>query len=106
MLLATGGYSNDKFGDDALLNKFGAASRKVCHYTKGTTGDGHKLAFGLGAGAVDMQRVQVHPTGFINPEDERAGTKTLAAELLRGAGGIYSLVREPLSPTNSALAIT
>ena len=89
VLLATGGYSNDKFGDDALLNKFAPHLAKFATTnTKGTTGDGHKLAFGLGAGAVDMQRVQVHPTGFINPEDERAGTKTLAAELLRGAGGI------------------
>jgi len=89
VLLATGGYSNDKVGDDALLNKFAPHLAKFATTnTKGTTGDGHKLAFGLGAGAVDMQRVQVHPTGFINPEDETAGTKTLAAELLRGAGGI------------------
>ena len=89
VLLATGGYSNDKHGADALLNKYAPQLTKFATTnTKGTTGDGHKLAFGLGAGAIDMQRVQVHPTGFINPEDERADTKTLAAELLRGAGGI------------------
>ena len=89
VLLATGGYSNDKQGEDALLSKYAPQLTKFATTnTKGTTGDGHKLAFGLGAGAVDMQRVQVHPTGFINPEDEGADTKTLAAELLRGAGGI------------------
>lgn len=89
VLLATGGYSNDRYGDDALLNKYAPQLTKFATTnTKGTTGDGHKLAFKLGAGAIDMQRVQVHPTGFINPEDESADTKTLAAELLRGAGGI------------------
>ena len=89
VLLATGGYSNDKFGDDALLSRYAPQLTKFATTnTRGTTGDGHKLAFGLGAGAVDMQRVQVHPTGFINPQDEHADTKTLAAELLRGAGGI------------------
>ena len=89
VLLATGGYSNDRHGDDALLTKYAPQLTKFATTnTKGTTGDGHKLAFKLGAGAVDMQRVQVHPTGFINPDDESADTKTLAAELLRGAGGI------------------
>ena len=89
VLLATGGYSNDKHGSGALLNMYAPHLTKFATTnTKGTTGDGHKLAFSLGAGAVDMERVQVHPTGFINPEDENADTKTLAAELLRGAGGI------------------
>ena len=31
---------------------------------------------------------QVHPTGFLNPADLAASTKTLCAELLRGGGGV------------------
>jgi succinate dehydrogenase/fumarate reductase flavoprotein subunit len=32
--------------------------------------------------------VQIHPTGFVDPKDPTAKTKTLAAEILRGAGGL------------------
>jgi succinate dehydrogenase/fumarate reductase flavoprotein subunit len=40
--------------------------------TRGTTGDGHKMAFKLGAAAVDLANVQIHPTvgalyKFANP---------------------------------------
>lgn len=37
---------------------------------------------------VDMHRVQVHPTGFIDPVISQARVKFLAAEMLRGEGGI------------------
>lgn len=37
---------------------------------------------------IDMDQIQVHPTGFIDPEDPSAGSKFLAAEALRGLGGI------------------
>ncbi|KAI5285757.1 hypothetical protein KEM52_002302, partial [Ascosphaera acerosa] len=42
----------------------------------------------IGAGVVDMQEVQVHPTGFIDPANTTAPVKILAAEVLRGEGGI------------------
>lgn len=35
-----------------------------------------------------MNKVQLHPTGFIDPKKPTDGTKFLAAEALRGAGGI------------------
>jgi succinate dehydrogenase/fumarate reductase flavoprotein subunit len=35
-----------------------------------------------------MANVQIHPTGFVDPKDPTASTKTLAAEILRGAGGL------------------
>ena len=35
-----------------------------------------------------MDQVQVHPTGFVDPKDPSAKTKFLAAEALRGVGGI------------------
>ena len=52
------------------------------------TGDGHRLAVSLGGQLCDMDQVQVHPTGFVDPKDPSAKTKFLAAEALRGVGGI------------------
>ncbi|KAL8366557.1 hypothetical protein RB595_010423 [Gaeumannomyces hyphopodioides] len=40
------------------------------------------------AAMVDMDSVQVHPTGFVDPARPLAPVKILAAELLRGEGGI------------------
>jgi len=53
-----------------------------------TTGDGIKIAQKIGAKLVDMDRVQLHPTGFVDPANPKEHTKTLAAELLRGVGGL------------------
>jgi flavocytochrome c len=53
-----------------------------------TTGDGIRLAASLGAELVDMDQIQLHPTGFVDPSDRTARTKVLAAEILRGIGGI------------------
>lgn len=55
------------------------------------TGDGHVLVTSLPTHAgvlVDMTQVQVHPTGFIDPAQPDAKTKFLAAEALRGVGGL------------------
>ncbi|ROT39940.1 Flavocytochrome c [Sodiomyces alkalinus F11] len=43
---------------------------------------------GVGAELVDMDSVQVHPTGFVDPRDANSPYKILAAEMLRGEGGI------------------
>ncbi|KAF4685561.1 fumarate reductase [Perkinsus olseni] len=54
-----------------------------------TTGDGIKIAVrDADAGLRDMHQVQLHPTGFIDPKDPGARTKVLAAEILRGVGGV------------------
>ncbi|KAF4674429.1 fumarate reductase [Perkinsus olseni] len=54
-----------------------------------TTGDGIKIAVrDADAGLRDMDQVQLHPTGFIDPKDPGARTKVLAAEILRGVGGV------------------
>lgn len=47
----------------------------------------HLLA-DVGAQLVDMQHVQVHPTGFVDPDVPSSRLKILAAEVLRGEGGI------------------
>lgn len=52
------------------------------------TGDGIKLAIGVGADTYDLHAVQVHPTGLVDPADPGNKVKFLAAEALRGSGGI------------------
>lgn len=46
------------------------------------------LLTAIGAGLTDMDQVQIHPTGFVDPKEPSALNKILAAEMLRGEGGI------------------
>lgn len=88
VVLATGGYAAD-FGEDSLLKKwrpdtFDLASTNGTH----ATGDGHKMLMKIGANDIDMDKVQVHPTGLVDPKDPGSKWKFLAAEAMRGEGGI------------------
>lgn len=49
-------------------------------------GEGVKIARALGAALVDMDKIQIHPTGFVDPNDPMATPKILAPEALRGLG--------------------
>jgi NAD(P)H-flavin reductase len=51
-------------------------------------GSGIKNGMDLGATLIDMDKVQLHPTGFIDPKQPRNHTKYLGPEALRGSGGI------------------
>ncbi|SCU88041.1 LAMI_0D08526g1_1 [Lachancea mirantina] len=77
------GYSTE------MLEKY-APQLKHLPTTNGaqTTGDGQRLLEQLGADLIDMSQVQVHPTGFIDPTNRSSNWKFLAAEALRGLGGI------------------
>lgn len=46
------------------------------------------MALNIGASAIDLEHVQVHPTGLVHPDEPDAKVKFLAAEALRGVGGI------------------
>ncbi|KAF2858313.1 fumarate reductase flavo protein subunit [Piedraia hortae CBS 480.64] len=88
VVLATGGYAAD-FTQDSLLKKwrpdtFDLSTTNGAH----ATGDGHKMLMSIGANGIDMDKVQVHPTGLVDPKDPQAKTKFLAAEALRGEGGL------------------
>merc|ERR1739848_53799 len=52
------------------------------------TGDGIKMGEAIGAKSIDLEWVQVHPTGRVKPDDADAKIKFLAAEALRGVGGL------------------
>lgn len=88
VILATGGFSYDK-GSDSLLAEF-APDKMSYPTTNGpwARGRGVKMARAMGAALVGMNRVQIHPTAFVDPQDPTAGTKILAAEALRGKGAI------------------
>ncbi|EIW82562.1 Flavocytochrome c [Coniophora puteana RWD-64-598 SS2] len=88
VILATGGYAAD-FTSDSLLKK-----HRPEYYNLPTTngdhctGDGQKMAMAVGASAIDLEKVQVHPTGLVDPNEPDAKVKFLAAEALRGVGGL------------------
>jgi len=88
VIIATGGFGAD-FTPDSLLNKH---RPDLSHLptTNGDhcTGDGLKMSMGIGAECVDLEWVQVHPTGLVHPAEPDAKVKFLAAEALRGVGGV------------------
>jgi len=88
VILATGGYAAD-FTEDSLLKKYRPEYWEL-PTTNGDhcTGDGHKVAISIGASSIDMEKVQVHPTGLVDPNEPGAKVKFLAAEALRGVGGL------------------
>merc|ERR1712151_148496 len=88
VILASGGFGAD-FTQDSLLAKY---RPDLLHLptTNGEhcTGDGIKMGEDIGAKSVDLEWVQVHPTGLVKPDEPDAKIKFLAAEALRGVGGL------------------
>lgn len=85
VILATGGYS----ANSQLLAQH-AQHAKDLATTNGpfAQGDGLVLGASVGASLVDLDQVQIHPTGFVDPGQPQSTTKFLAPEKLRGNGGI------------------
>merc|ERR1719371_58237 len=88
VILCSGGFGAD-FSNDSLLAKY---RPDLLHLptTNGEhcTGDGIKMGEAIGAKTIDLEWVQVHPTGLVKPDDADAKIKFLAAEALRGVGGL------------------
>jgi len=88
VIICTGGFGAD-FAEDSLLVKH---RPDLAHLptTNGDhcTGDGLKMAVSIGADTVDLEWIQVHPTGLVHPDEPDAKVKFLAAEALRGVGGV------------------
>ncbi|KAL0577566.1 hypothetical protein V5O48_004429 [Marasmius crinis-equi] len=110
VIVATGGYAAD-FSDQGLLFKHRPELLDLPTASGDhATGDGLRLAASLQkpAALLDIDQVQVHPTGaklllfadlmksspgfdtlgFVDPKSPSSRTKFLAAEALRGVGGI------------------
>ena len=100
VMLATGGFANDLPSSSSSSSTLPESGQSLVaefapHLlrfptTNGafTTGDGIKMARALGVAEVDMDSIQLHPTGFVDPAEPGAHYKVLCAELLRGVGGI------------------
>ena len=88
VIIATGGFGAD-FDPDSILVKVRPDIQHLST-TNGEhcTGDGIKMAEKVAGATVDIDRVQVHPTGLVHPAEPDAKVKFLAAEALRGVGGI------------------
>ena len=88
IILSSGGFGHD-FGEKGLLKEF---VPNIMNFpsTNGpqSKGLGIKLAREIGANLVDMDKVQVHPTWFVDQKNRYNKDKFLAPELLRGVGGI------------------
>jgi len=88
VIICTGGFGAD-FAEDSLLVKH---RPDLAHLptTNGDhcTGDGLKMAMAVGADTVDLEWIQVHPTGLVHPDEADAKVKFLAAEALRVVGGL------------------
>merc|ERR1712224_823252 len=87
--MGTSGGFGAGFGNDSLLAKY---RPDLLHLptTNGEhcTGDAIKMGNAVNANSVDLEWVQVHPTGLVKPDDPDAKIKFLAAEALRGVGGL------------------
>jgi len=88
VVLATGGYAAD-FTESSLLKKHRPDIYDL-PTTNGdySTGDGIKMVASIGGNTIDLDKVQVHPTGLVDPNEPEAKVKFLAAEALRGVGGL------------------
>merc|ERR1719191_2297193 len=88
VIMASGGFGAD-FTQDSLLAKY---RPDLMHLptTNGEhcTGDGIKMGEKIGAKTIDLEWVQVHPTGLVKEDEPDAKIKFLAAEALRGVGGL------------------
>ena len=88
VIIATGGFAADFSPDGVLASVRPDLLSLPTTNGEHCTGDGIKLASAINAGTVDLASVQVHPTGLVHPDEPDAKVKWLAAEALRGVGGI------------------
>ena len=73
VVLATGGYGADQSEDSLLIKNRPDLKGMPTTCGDHCTGDGIKFAMrDAGAGAVDLNSVQVHPTGLVDPKEPNA----------------------------------
>ncbi|CAJ1954650.1 unnamed protein product [Cylindrotheca closterium] len=92
IVLATGGFAADRTKSSLLAQHRPDLLKMPATFGDFSTGDGIQLATSttssIKAKTCLMDKVQIHPTGFVDPADPTSPTKFLCAELLRGIGGI------------------
>lgn len=88
VIFASGGFAGDAQG---MLSKY-RPDLAGFPSTNDPRPGSQDLLTNVGAQVLDMDLVQIHPTSFVDPKDVLNPVKFLAAEMLRGEGGI--LLRE------------
>lgn len=84
VMFASGGFAGDATG---LLAKYRPDLKGIPSTNEERPGS-HSILTAVGAELLDMDSVQIHPTGFVDPASPNTMLKFLAAEMLRGEGGI------------------
>jgi len=84
VVFTTGGFGGDTHG---LLAQY-RPDLSGLPSTNDPRPGAHALLSAAGARLVDMESVQIHPTGFVDPAAPQTALKFLAAEMLRGEGGV------------------
>lgn len=87
VVFASGGFAGDVRG---MVSKYRPDLAGLPSTNEARQGS-QPLLVDVGARLVDMEQIQVHPTGFLDEKDQSATVKFLAAEALRGEGGILLL---------------
>lgn len=84
VIFATGGFAGDSKG---MLKQYRPDLAGIPSTNEAWPGS-TPLLTAIGAQLLDMEMVQVHPTGFVDPKEPGKPVKFLAAEVLRGEGGV------------------
>ena len=88
VIFASGGFGAD-FNNNSLLVQY---RPDLLHLPtingEHCTGGAIKMGEAIGAKTIDLEWVQVHPTGLVKFDDPDAKIKFLAAEALSGVGGL------------------
>ncbi|KAG7284068.1 hypothetical protein NEMBOFW57_010428 [Staphylotrichum longicolle] len=84
VVFTTGGFGGDTHG---LLAQY-RPDLSGLPSTNDPRPGAHAVLSAAGARLVDMESVQIHPTGFVDPASPQTPVKFLAAEMLRGEGGV------------------
>lgn len=88
VVFATGGFAADRGEHSFLAQNAPGYLHMPATFGDFSTGDGISMASSVGAGKIDMDKIQIHPTGFVDPADPSNPAKILCAEVMRGVGGI------------------
>jgi len=83
VIIATGGYGAD-FSKEGILLKYRPDLERYAT-TNGDhcTGDGIKMSQEIGGSVIDMEYVQVHPTGLVNIKDPDAKVKIFSCRSIK-----------------------